>query len=136
MDTLPAHIPADFIDTFVRWPEPVAKRAYAIRDVFLDTAREMGIAQLDESLKWAAPAWRPRKGGATLRLSWQPGTEGIGIYVDCKTDLCARMMSDFPNAFRFVPPRVMYPDADADLPIDALQHLARMAFRYSRVIPR
>ena len=129
-------MPADLTEKMLTWPEAVAARAYEVRAHFLEQANDMGIAHLGESLKWGEPSWRPRKGGTTLRLSWSPGNAGIlGLYVDCKTDLCARMQSDYPAAFDYAPPRVMRHDVGAPLPVDAIRHLARIAFRYKRVIP-
>ena len=130
-------LPATFSDKFQSWPAPVAQTALAIRTHLMQAAQDLDIQNLEESLKWGEPAWRPRKGGTTLRLSWKPGSDEIGLFVDCKTDLNARMMSDYPDAFRYHPPRAMYHSvADEDLPVAALTHLARITFRYSRVIPR
>lgn len=118
-----------------RWPSEAAAHAHAVRSLWQAEADALGIAHLDESLKWGEPAWRPRKGGATLRLSWKASVAELGIFVDCKTDLCARMQSDYPEAFRYVPPRALFLHPGAPLPVEALAHLARIAFRYKRVIP-
>ncbi|MFL4470881.1 hypothetical protein ACERZ8_13675 [Tateyamaria armeniaca] len=107
----------------------------AIRTEWHETVQTLELPPLDESLKWGEPAWRPRKGGTTLRMSWKGDVEGLGIYMDCKTDLCARMQSDFPTAFRYVAPRALFLHPDTALPKEALRHLAKMAFRYKRVLP-
>jgi hypothetical protein len=44
-------------------------------------------------------------------------------------------MQDFPDAFTFTPPRVMTLHVAEPLPTQALTHLARIAFRYKRVLP-
>ncbi|MEO0380751.1 MAG: hypothetical protein AAF252_10820 [Pseudomonadota bacterium] len=120
------------IDT---WPPSVSKTAMAIRSHWYETAKSLDLPPPEESLKWGEPAWRPRKGGTTLRMSWSERADALGIYVDCKTDLCARMQSDFPDAFRYTAPRALYLHPDTALPKDALSHLAKMAFRYKRILP-
>lgn len=128
-------IPDPVLDQMNSWPQEIAETAHAIRTIWRSEAHALGISQLGESLKWGEPAWRPRKGGATLRMSWKAGQNALGIFVDCKTDLCARMQSDHPRDFRYQSPRAMYLKPERPLPAEALAHLARIAFRYKRVIP-
>ncbi len=129
-------LPTELFDTFQSWPPHVAKRAHDIRGIFVRIAEELQISRLDESLKWGQPAWRPAKGGTTLRMSWSSDcADEVGVFVDCKTDLCARMQYDFPDTFRYAPPRILFHVAEADLPSEALTQLARIAFCYKRVIP-
>lgn len=118
------------------WPASVSTSAMAIRACWHETAAALDLPPLEETLKWGEPAWRPRTGGTTLRLGWKAGTGAVGIFVDCKTDLCARMQSDFPEAFRYAAPRALYLRPDNALPKEALHHLARIAFRYKRVLPK
>lgn len=130
------HMPSDILEKFQSWPAPVAARAFDIRNQLLAGAAETGAEDIKESLKWGEPALRPVKGGTTLRLNWSVKAPGeIGLFVDCKTDLCARMQADFPEAFRYAPPRALWHDVSGFLPKTALAHLARIAFRYKRVIP-
>ncbi|WP_299725237.1 hypothetical protein [uncultured Tateyamaria sp.] len=123
------------LQVIYNWPAWAADMALAVRAEWRQTATALDLPPLDESLKWGEPAWRPRKGGTTLRMSWRGDADGLGVYMDCKTDLCARMQSDFPAAFRYAAPRALFLQPDAELPQDALRHLAKMAFRYKRVLP-
>ena len=126
----------DLAHKFQSWPANAAQYASEIRALFIQTAQNFDVRDLEESLKWGEPAWRPKKGGTTLRASWSPKTPTeLGLFVDCKSDLCARMQSDFPNDFRFVAPRAMYLPLAQPVPTPAVTHLARIAFRYKRVIP-
>lgn len=128
--------PSDVRATYQSWPAPAMQQAWQVRTILLDTAPAIGSAPVVESLKWGEPALRPRRGGTTLRIAWSPRQpDDIGLFVDCKTDLCQRMSGDFPQAFSYAPPRAMYLPVAGDLPKDALRHLARIAFRYKRVIP-
>ncbi|MEP6197007.1 MAG: hypothetical protein ABJ162_01255 [Erythrobacter sp.] len=105
------------------------------RAIAFEVADANPATELTESLKWGEPAWRPLKGGTTLRMSWKADRSAIGLFVDCKTDLCVRMQSDFPDAFDYDAPRALYLASSAALPKKALRHLAEMTFRYKRVLP-
>lgn len=125
----------DILNTIALWPPHAQQLLLNARTVLFDVAAASPATQLSETLKWGEPAWRPHKGGTTIRMSWKADQDALGLFVDCKTDLCARMQSDFPDAFRYAAPRALYLDANAALPHDALRHLAEMAFRYKRVLP-
>ncbi|MEO9896233.1 MAG: hypothetical protein ABJD13_06640 [Paracoccaceae bacterium] len=126
----------DLNHKFQSWPSKATQHAKDVRALFIQTAQDIDVRDLEESLKWGEPAWRPQKGGTTLRAAWSAKSpRELGLFVDCKSDLCARMQADFPNAFRYVAPRAMYLRLDEPVPTPAVRHLARMAFRYKRVIP-
>ncbi len=127
----------DLVHKFRSWPDRAAECAHSVRSIFVQTAKDIGVNSLEESLKWGEPAWRPKKGGITLRVAWSTNApEELGVFVDCKSDLCARMQSDFPRSFRYIAPRVMYIALDETIPEDALTHLAKLAFQYKRLLPR
>ncbi|MEO0765464.1 MAG: DUF1801 domain-containing protein [Pseudomonadota bacterium] len=125
----------DILNVIASWPQHAQQHLLTARTIAFDVAEAQPATELTESLKWGEPAWRPLRGGTTLRMSWKADQDALGLFVDCKTDLCARMQSDFPDAFRYAAPRALYLDANAALPQDALRHLAEMAFRYKRVLP-
>ena len=127
----------DLIHKLQSWPTRAVQHAHVIRALFLQTAQDIDAYNLEESLKWGEPAWRPKKGGTTLRVAWSTKSpDELGLFVDCKSDLCARMQWDFPSTFRFVAPRAMYLQLDRNVPETAVTQLAQMAFRYKRVIPK
>jgi len=116
-----------FADLTSQWP-PAARTAFAqLREIAHDAAP----SPLAESLKWGQPAWRPIKPrtGATLRAMWHASTPArLHLYVDCKTNLAARMQDLYPqieNDGR----RALSVPLDI-LPQEAVHHLAAMIFRY------
>jgi len=125
----------DILNVIALWPQQAQQHLLAARTIAFDVAQDKPSTQLTESLKWGEPAWRPLKGGTTLRMSWKAERSALGLFVDCKTDLCARMQHDFPEAFDYAAPRALYLATDAAFPKDALRHLAKMTFRYKRVLP-
>lgn len=125
----------DLADVWQNWPAPAKDMANEIRALFLEAAPSG--RPLVESLKWGEPAWRPKRGGTTLRLAWDPAfPDRLGCFAHCQTDLMQRLESLHPKALDYLPPRVAYVDVTRDLPQKALRDLADMAFTYKRVLPR
>lgn len=117
------------------WSAPATAMAQACRAVFLDVAQEADVGPLEESLKWGQPAWRPTKPrmGSTLRMDWDAGAPGqLALFVDCKTDLAARMRDLYPDLPGNDGQRRIVIDLDAPLPEQAVAHLAEMTFGYHR----
>ncbi len=86
---------------------------------------------MDESLKWGEPSWRPRKGGSTLRMSWNPDRpERMGLFVHCQSDLLGRVQSIYPDAFDYAGNRALYTDLLRPAPQHAIAHVAEMVFTY------
>ena len=113
------------------WPREARAAFIALRALCHDAAGAAGVGALEESLKWGQPAWRPLRPrtGATLRALWRDAApDTLALYVDCKTDLAARMQVVYPalgNDGRRTIETPLHP-----LPADALHHLAAMTFTY------
>ena len=91
------------------------------------------IGPLDETLKWGQLSWRPikPKTGSTLRVNWSTTSPTeLAVFVDCKTDLAARMQTLYPNLPSNDGRRRIALDLNAPFPETALAHLAEMTFRY------
>lgn len=122
-------------DVVSAWPAPAIEMAEACRALFADVAREADVGPLEESLKWGQPAWRPLtpRMGSTLRMDWDAGQPGqLALFVDCKTDLAARMRDLYPELPGNDGQRKIVIDLAAPLPEQALAHLAEMTFGYHR----
>lgn len=129
------HAPASLLDQISSWPDPAQKAAWACRTLFHEIAKKNDLGPLDESLKWGQPAWRPRRPrtGSTLRMTWSAtSTDTLAFFVDCKTDLAARMRDVYPDLTRNDGRRQLGVDLTAPLPEQAIAHLAQMTFTYHR----
>ena len=122
-------------DTLATWSAPAQKCAHTCRTLFHTIAKDADTGPLEESLKWGQPAWRPRtaRTGATLRMHWDAATpDRLSLYVDCKTDLAARMQDIYPDLPLNDGQRHLGININAPLPEQALAHLAEMTFTYHR----
>ncbi|QFT59564.1 hypothetical protein FIU94_12085 [Sulfitobacter sp. THAF37] len=125
--------PAPFLSAVQSWPLPARDALWACRAVFHATAEQTGIGPLEESLKWGQPAWRPRapRTGSTLRMGWTPDDpDRISLFVDCKTDLAARMAEIYPDIGANDNRRQIRLDLTRPLPDQAIAHLSQMTFCY------
>ncbi len=125
-----------FRDTIATWP-PEARRLFGdIRALILATATGAQIGPVTESLKWGQPAWRPvrPRQGSTLRLMWQDNApQTIALFVDCKTTLSATMQEIYPAEFQYENNRALRLSLERPLPLQAIDHLARLTFSYHRI---
>lgn len=129
------HIEPALRDVIATWSAPATAMAAACRSVFLQVAQDADVGPIEESLKWGQPAWRPVKPrmGSTLRMDWDAGQPAqLALFVDCKTDLAARMRDLYPDLPGNDGQRRIVIDLDAPLPEQAVAHLAEMTFGYHR----
>ena len=128
-------IAPDLLNTFALWPDAAQSRAFDIRTLCWRVAEAADIGALSESLKWGQPAWRPLRSrtGSTLRLSWDANApQRLDLFVDCKTDLAARVIDRFPAIFGSDGRRRLTLPTDGPLPEDALWFLAEQTLTYHR----
>lgn len=97
------------------------------------TRRKLG--RLMRTLKWGQPSWRPVKPrtGSTLRMDWTPKfPDRLSLFVDCKTDLAARMQDMYPDLPENDGQRHIAIALNIPVPEQALTHLADITFTYHR----
>lgn len=113
------------------WPPRAQAALGQMRRLCHDAAHTSGAGPLGESLKWGQPAWRPTRArmGSTLRAMWHPDApEQLSLYVDCKTDLAARMQVLYPALPNDGRRAIAVPLHE--WPAGAVHHLAAMTFTY------
>ncbi|MEM6758372.1 MAG: DUF1801 domain-containing protein [Pseudomonadota bacterium] len=128
-------LPADIIAVIELWHASVRRTARQLRAMCWDVAQRDNIGALSETLKWGEPAWRPvaPRTGSTLRIGWKEATpDRLNLYLNCKTDLAFRLVSDLPEVFDGNSRRVIWCDVMRALPDAALAHVARTTFTYHR----
>ncbi len=127
------HAPAPLLAIIAQWSAPAQSAAWTCRTLFHDIAAQHDLGELDETLKWHQPSWRPKRArtGSTLRMGWMPNNpDRLTLFVDCKTDLAARMRDLYPDLPANDGRRALGIDLNAPLPEQALSHLASMTFTY------
>ena len=127
--------PPDLLARIETWPDPAQAHFVALRGLVHEVAAAANIGQLDESLKWGQPAWRPVRPrvGSTLRVDWSASApERLMAFVDCKTNLASEMETRFPGQFSNDGRRALGFDLGAPLDRDAVWTLAHLTLTYHR----
>jgi hypothetical protein len=105
-----------------------------VRDLILDTAKELDVGPLLETLKWGEPAYlTPGGSGTTIRLN---ATRDVpprpSLLFNCKTSLIGAFRAQFPDVFEFRGDRQLVLDLQAPLPVDELRVCIAAALTYHR----
>ena len=127
--------PSPLLSRIATWPVSAKEMLWRCRAIFHDVAEQAKVGTLDETLKWGQPSWRPSKSrtGSTLRIDWNPKfPDRLSFFVDCKTDLAARMQTLYPDLPENDGQRHLAITLSAPLPEQAITHLADMTFTYHR----
>ena len=105
-----------------------------LRDLVLATAAaHPAVGEIEESLKWGEPAYRPIRArtGTTVRLGVSPKSPGAcAIFVNCKTTLLATYRDLYPGVFGFEGDRALILPASGMLPVEAVGHCVSLALTY------
>lgn len=120
----------DIAETIKDWPPQAQERFCQLRDLILAACPD---TDLIETLKWGEPAWLPAKRGvgSTLRVAWKAARpDQIGLFVNCKTTLCARVQEIYPKSFSYDGHRALRIDLSGPVDVQAIDHLARLTFHY------
>ncbi|WP_147127219.1 DUF1801 domain-containing protein [Shimia ponticola] len=106
-----------------------ADRLLELRARILKVASDIGVAPIEETLKWGEPALVPPKQiGTTIRLGAR--AEQCALFVHCQTSLVEQWRSLFPDAFTYEGNRgVLIPAAGA-FDHAAFDQMVAMALTY------
>ena len=129
--TLPHSVAA----VFDAMPRPARMRLLRLRRIIFDAARASDVGEIEESLKWGQPAYRPKapRVGTTIRLGWSESDPGqVTLYVHCQTRLLDMFRERFPTEFRYDGNRAVHLPVTGPLPEAAVHRIAAMALCYHR----
>jgi hypothetical protein len=124
--------PVAVAEVFRAVPPKARARMMALRDLVFQTAQDLKLGVVEETLKWGEPAYLV-KGGSTIRLAWKPkAAEEVALMFICTTNLLERFRELYPAQFRFSGNRALVLDLASPLPTRALKHCIGLALTYHR----
>lgn len=132
--TLP-DLPQEVQGAIAPYPAPALDMFHRVRRYIYEEGARLDVGALQETLKWGEPSYlTPKsKAGSTLRIGWSAKQPGLfSLYVNCQTDLLARMSERFPFEFAYTGRRQVSMPLDAEPPEFALRPLVSMALNYHR----
>ena len=123
-------------DVFDSYPDIVSEKLLFLRQLIFETASEMGISDLEETLKWGEPSYLT-KNGSTVRVAWRKSFPNeYGIFFNCKTKLIDAFKEVYYDQFRFDGNRAILFNVNNEndtIPIEALKHCITLSLSYKSI---
>lgn len=118
---------------FESYPKDVSIQLNSIRELIFSTAKQEGINDLTETLKWGEPSYIS-KVGSTIRFDWKTKTpQQFCIYFNCKTILIETFKEIYGDTFAFDGNRAIIFKLGNNLPLKELAHCISMSLRYKKI---
>ena len=116
---------------FKRYPSPVRQKLMYLRQLILDSASELNIADtLEETLKWGEPSYLA-KSGSTIRIDWKSARpEQYAMYFHCQTSLISTFKELYADKLQFEANRAIVFHQDDQVPLDEVKHCILLSLTY------
>ncbi|WP_352283610.1 DUF1801 domain-containing protein [Pseudoalteromonas sp. Q18-MNA-CIBAN-0097] len=118
---------------FETYPEHISILLGKIRDLILVVAKQDGITDLTETLKWGEPSY-VSKIGSTIRFDWKDKyPDQYCVYFNCKTLLVETFKEIYGDIFTYEGNRSIVFKVDQNIPVKELAHCISMSLRYKEI---
>ncbi len=117
---------------FESYPEGFTEKLQHLRQLIIDTAAEIGIPELEETLKWGQPSYLARK-GSTVRLGWKKANNHYAVYFKCTSKLVLTFKEIYGDIFNYEQNRAIEFTLADEVPAKELKHCISMALQYHKV---
>lgn len=118
---------------FNNYPKQFQKKMHHLRKLVLQTSKELGLEDLEETLKWGEPSYLT-KHGSTIRMDWKKKKpDQYAIYFKCTSKLVSTFKVIYPDTFSYETTRAMVFKLDDKVPTKELKHCISLALTYHKV---
>ena len=118
---------------FESYPESISILLYQIRDLIFNVAKQDGITDITETLKWGEPSF-VSKVGSTIRIDWKAKhPDQYCIYFNCKTSLIETFKEIYGDTFTYEGNRAIVFKINQLVPYKELSHCISMSLRYKKI---
>jgi hypothetical protein len=119
---------------FASYPEFVQSQMRSLRDLVIETAKEIDeIEELEETLKWGEPSYI-NKHGSTLRMDWKEKTpEQYAMYFKCTSRLVETFRMRFDTTFQYEGNRAIVFQLNQPIPKEELKACIKATLLYHKV---
>ncbi len=125
-------------EVFHAYPDAVGESLLFLRQLIFETASEIGINDLEETLKWGEPSYLTKK-GSTVRIAWRKSFPNeIGVFFNCKTTLVDTFKEVYRDQFKFEGNRAILftitNNSNIDkIPVEELKHCIALSLTYHSI---
>jgi hypothetical protein len=118
---------------FETYPENIAVLLGKIRNLIFSVAKQEGITDLTETLKWGEPSYISKL-GSTIRFDWKTKyPEKYCIYFNCKTSLIETFKEVYGDTFTYEGNRAIVFQINETVPLKEFTHCLSMSLRYKNI---
>lgn len=118
---------------FDNYPAQVKEQMHYLRELVFEVAKEIGIAELEETLKWGEPSYLT-KHGSTLRMDWKAKTPNqYAMYFKCTSKLVETFKVLFKDIFTFETTRAIIFQLNQKVPVNELKRCIAMTLQYHKL---
>jgi hypothetical protein len=119
---------------FDKYPEEVRTQLIRLRELVLESARELdGISTLEETLKWGEPSYLVKK-GSTIRMDWKPkAPDQYAMYFKCTSRLVETFKTVYGDLFDYEGTRAIVFKQNEKIPVQELKQCIKAALRYHKI---
>lgn len=115
------------------YPDEAKSQLFRIRKLIFEVAREEGLGDIAETLKWNEPSYQSQYGSA-VRIDWkEKSSDTISVYFNCKTTLVETFKEIYRDTFRYEGNREIVFKISEKLPMVELKACMSMALRYHKI---
>ena len=118
---------------FETYPANISILLHNLRDLILSVAKQDGICDITETLKWGEPSYISTI-GSTIRFDWKAKyPDQYCLYFNCKTSLIETFKEVYSDTFTYDGNRAIIFRIGQNLPLTELSHCISMSLRYKRI---
>ncbi len=120
-------------DVFKQYPPDMRKKLLFLRNLILQTAAELDVGEVEETLKWDEPSYIAKQ-GSTIRMDWKSrDPEHYALYFNCNTTLVETFEALYGYLFCYQSNRAIVFTQNELIPIKQLKHCIGLALQYHRL---
>jgi hypothetical protein len=118
---------------FADYPDKVRDKMQYLRALVIETAKEEGIDELEETLRWGEPSFIT-KNGSTLRMDWkEKSPDQYAMYFQCTSRLVDTFRMVFDRTFQYEGSRAIVFQLNQKIPELELKECIKASLRYHKV---
>lgn len=124
---------SDVIGVFSAYPPEAREKVAHLRKLIHEVAKEIGLTDLEETLKWGEPSYLT-KHGSTLRIDWKAKTpDQYAMYFKCTSKLVPSFQLAYGDLFNYETTRAIVFKLDDEIPETELKQCIKAALTYHKV---
>lgn len=123
----------EFESVFSNYPDSVRDKMLHLRRMVEEVAWEIGLTDLEETLKWGEPSFLAKK-GSTIRMDWKAKNPSqYAMYFKCTSKLVPSFRQVYDGLFDYEGNRAIVFQLDEEVPESELKDCIQAALTYHQV---